>query len=162
MKSIWTLAAISFLSLTLSAQEDKSSKEVSPGNNRSNRDASDVRTTELRDRAEDWKKAYNSNDAAKLGTFYTEDADCVSPHVPDLMIHGRDRIRENFQIGIAMGGHVDSVEVLRSGFSYDLAFVVSKYVATNSGVVVSGRNVLLMKKINGEWLIITHASVVRD
>ena len=117
---------------------------------------------ELRLRAEEFKKAYNTNDVATLAALYDENADYVSPHVPDLMIHGRERIKQNFKKGIAMGGHIDSIQVLTSGSSGQLAYMVTTYVATNNGVTVKGKNVLVMKREKGKWLIVAHASVVRD
>ena len=117
---------------------------------------------ELRQRVKKFKDAYNANDVAALASLYAEDADYVSPHVPDLMIHGRERITENFENGIAMGGHIDSIEVLTLGSSGQLAYMVTTYVATNNGVTVKGKNVIVMKEVKGEWLIVTHASIVRD
>lgn len=117
---------------------------------------------ELRLRAEEFKNAYNTNDITTLAALYDENADYVSPHVPDLMIHGREQIKQNFAKGIAMGGHIDSIEVLTSGSSGQLAYMVTTYIATNNGVPVKGKNVLVMKRVKGQWLIVTHASIVRD
>jgi ketosteroid isomerase-like protein len=111
---------------------------------------------------EQWKNAYNSNDVEKLAEFYAEDADYISPHVPGLMIHGRGQIKENFRRGIAGGGHIDSIAVQRSGSSCDLAYLICAYQATNSGVTVRGKNVLVMKRVGTRWLILTHASIVKD
>jgi uncharacterized protein (TIGR02246 family) len=111
---------------------------------------------------EEWRNAYNAGDVEKLAAFYSEDADYVSPHVTGLMIHGREAIKQNFQRGIAGGGHVDSIVVQRSSYSGDLAYMVCTYQATNSGVTVHGKNVLVMKKVDGRWLIVTHASIIKD
>jgi ketosteroid isomerase-like protein len=146
MKVLLLIVAVLSLTLPLDAQPPKAV----------------VHDVELRRRAQEWKNAYNRNDAEKLAGFYTKDAEYVSPHVPGLMIRGRDKIKENFQRGVSMGGHIDSIEVITGGSSCDLGYMVCKYEATNSGTRVSGRNVLVLKKINGEWLIATHASVVRD
>jgi uncharacterized protein (TIGR02246 family) len=110
---------------------------------------------------EEWKNAYNSNDVEKLAGFYAEDADYISPHVPGLMIHGREQIKENFRRGITGGGHVDSIAVQRSASSCDLAYFVCTYQATNNGVTVRGKNVLVMKRVRTHWLILTHASIVK-
>jgi len=125
-------------------------------------DAYNVVREEVAFNTEEWRNAYNSNDVEKLAAFYTEDAYYVSPHVPGLMIHGREQIKQNFQRGIAGGGHLDSLVVHRSGSSCDLAYLVCAYHATNSGVTVHGKNVLVMKRVGGRWLIVTHASIVRD
>ena len=45
-------------------------------------------------------------------------------------------------------------------YSCNMATLLCKYQATNSGVTVTGRNLLVMKKINGKWLIAVHMTVV--
>ena len=112
--------------------------------------------------AEDWKNAYNSGDALRLGSMYAEDAEYISPHVTGLVIHGRDVVQANFRRGMASGGHIDSVTIISSRVSGDMAYLVCRYDATNSGQRVNGRNVLIAKKTDGRWLIVVHASVVRD
>ena len=112
--------------------------------------------------AEDWKNAYNGGDAQRLGSMYSEDAEYVSPHVAGLVIRGRDEVQANFRRGIEGGGHIDSVSILSSRVSGDMAYLVCRYDATNSGQRVNGRNVLIAKKTDGRWLIVVHASVVRD
>ena len=117
---------------------------------------------ELRRNAQAWMEAYNANDPAALAAFYAEDAQYISPHVPGLLIRGREAIRENFARGMAAGGHIDAVTVLRTGSSGSLAYMVCRYDATNSGVRVNGRNLIILRKAGDAWLIIEHASVVRD
>ena len=150
-KCLFTLTTIVCLSLTAAAQQNSLSI-----------DAYNVVKEEVPLNAEEWRSAYNAGDVEKLASFYSEDADYVSPHVTGLMIHGREAIKQNFQRGIAGGGHVDSILVQRSGSSCDLAYVISAYQATNGGVTVHGRNVLVMKRVGGKWLIVTHASIVKD
>ena len=150
-KFLLTLTASACLSLTAAAQQNRAS--VGTYN---------VLKEEVALNAEEWRNAYNSGDVEKLAAFYSEDADYVSPHVPGLMIHGREAIKQNFQRGIAGGGHVDSIVVQRSSYSGDLAYMICAYQATNSGVTVRGKNVLVMKKVRGKWLIVTNASIVRD
>ena len=108
----------------------------------------------------EWKNAYNSADTALLSTFYSEDAYYVSPHVPDLMIHGRDNLMKNFYRGSVMGGHIDSIDIVSGAFSADIVSLICIYRATNSGISVSGRNVIIFKKLKGFWKIITHASII--
>jgi ketosteroid isomerase-like protein len=116
----------------------------------------------LSDRAEGWRLAYNSGDTQKLGSFYAEDARYVSAHVPTLILEGKEAILKNFERGYAGGGRLDTIVVLFSDVSCDLATLVCRYDATNDGVKVSGRNILIMRKSGSEWLITTHASIVRD
>lgn len=110
--------------------------------------------------AEKWKIAYNTKDAQNLVPLYTENADYVSSHVEGLEANGRDNIIAYFQNGMNMGGHVDSIEVLKMNISCDIATLLCRYQATNSGVTVVGRNLLVMQKINGIWLITLHMTVV--
>lgn len=110
--------------------------------------------------AEKWKIAYNTKDAQNLVPLYTENADYVSSHVEGLEANGRDNIIAYFQNGMNMGGHVDSIEVLKMNISCDIATLLCRYQATNSGVTVVGRNLLVMQKINGVWLITLHMTVV--
>jgi len=107
-----------------------------------------------------WKNAYNSMNAENLIAFYSIDAQYISSHVTGLVADGRDKLIANFQNGMAGGGHIDSIEIIKADISYDLATLLCKYQATNSGVTVSGRNLLVLKKINGTWLIILHMTVV--
>lgn len=113
-------------------------------------------------RIEEWRAAYNSGDLKTLKAFYAEESRYVSPHVVDLMISGRDAITANFGKGIAGGGHIDAITVLAAESSCDLAALVCRYDATNGGVKVSGKNILVMRRVDGRWLITTHASIVRD
>ena len=112
--------------------------------------------------ANEWKDAYNSKDPDRLAALYTEDADYISSHVPGLIAHGRTRIRANFEAGIASGGHIEAVRILTSRLSCDLAYLVCEYEATNSGQKVSGRNLIVSKKVSGKWLIASHMTVVPD
>jgi uncharacterized protein (TIGR02246 family) len=153
MKSKTNLMLVALVCLSLTAVAQQNNVTI---------DAYNVIKQEVPLNTEEWRNAYNAGDVEKLAAFYSEDADYVSPHVPGLMIHGREAIKQNFQRGIAGGGHVDSIVVQRSYYSSDLAYIVCAYQATNSGVTVHGKNVLVMKKIGGRWLIVTHASIVRD
>jgi hypothetical protein len=59
-----------------------------------------------------------------------------------------------------MAGHIDSVEIIKMNVSCDLASLLCKYTVTNAGVTVVGRNLLVMKKINGVWTITLHMTMV--
>ena len=115
---------------------------------------------DFRASAEQWKEAYNSGDAGKLLPLYAEDAEYISSHVPGLMATGRDRVIANFARGMSMGGHIDSVEVLSTVVSTDLACIVTRYVANNAGQRAEGRNLLVMRKVGRKWLIVKHMTVV--
>jgi ketosteroid isomerase-like protein len=107
-----------------------------------------------------WMDAYNSKNAQNLVPLYTVDADYISGHVKGLEANGRDKLIANFQNGMDMGGHIDAVEILSMQLSCDLATLLCRYQATNSGVTVVGRNLLVLKKVDGIWLIVLHITVV--
>lgn len=107
-----------------------------------------------------WIEAYNSMDANNLIPLYTEDAVYISGHVSGLELNGRKDVITNFQNGINGGGHIDKIEILSINLSCDIATLLCKYQATNSGVKFTGRNLLVMKRINGKWLIAVHMTVV--
>jgi uncharacterized protein (TIGR02246 family) len=112
--------------------------------------------------ADDWVSAYNAQDAATLGSLYTEDAQYISPHVAGYILRGRNEIVDNFVKGARSGGHIDSIHVLSCTVTDQMATVVCRYDATNNGVGVNGRNVIVLEKVNGRWLYAVHASIIRD
>ena len=127
----------------------------------STNDSTSIRLTqEFKISTERWRIAYNSKDAQNLVPLYTENADYISSHVSGLEANGRDKLIANFQNGMNMGGSIDSIEILKMEVSCDIATLYCKYQATNSGVTVIGRNLLVMKRTNGKWLIVLHMTVI--
>ena len=112
--------------------------------------------------ADQWKQAYNSKDAKNFLPLYAEHTVYISAHVPGYEANGRENVIANFQKGMNQGGHIDSVRILSVNVSCDLASVVTRYDANNSGVTVNGRNILIAKNIGGSWKIITHMTVTKD
>lgn len=109
---------------------------------------------------ESWREAYNSKDARNLVAFYAADASYISSHVEGLEANGRDALIANFQKGMSMGGHIDSIEILNMNVSCDQATLLTKYQANNSGQIAIGRNLLVMRKVHDKWLIVLHMTVV--
>ena len=109
---------------------------------------------------EEWRIGYNSRNSQNLLQLYSEDAQYISGHVNGLVADGRDNILKYLQDGINNGGHIDTIELVKMNISCDMATLLCKYQATNSGVTVVGRNLLVMKKMNGKWLILQHLTVV--
>jgi uncharacterized protein (TIGR02246 family) len=109
--------------------------------------------------AEEWKAAYNAKDAAAVAALYTADAYYVSAHV---VAHGRPEIQAYFRRGIDAGGHIDTIQILASSQSGELAYTVGTYEATNAGQKVRGRNIVVVRKVGGRWLMAAHESVVAD
>jgi len=116
--------------------------------------------TAFQRQTEIWKSAYNSGNAQNLAPLYTDDARYLSSHVSGLELVGREKVIANFQNGMKMGGHIDSLEIISMNASLDLVTLLCRYQATNSGQTVIGRNLLVLKKVNGSWLIAIHMTVV--
>jgi ketosteroid isomerase-like protein len=114
----------------------------------------------FQENVEKWADAYNSKDAQNLVPLYAEDAVYSSSHVPGLEAIGRDKVIANFQKGISGGGHIDKIEILSANISCEMASLYCLYQATNSGVTVSGSNLLVLRKVKSQWLIIQHMTVV--
>jgi ketosteroid isomerase-like protein len=105
-------------------------------------------------------RAYNSGDSATLEAMYAPDAEYISGHVKGLVAKGRARLIANFQNGIRMGGHIDSISVLSIHSDCDLATLLCEYEATNSGQKAIGRTLLVVKKTDKMWRIVLHMTVV--
>ena len=115
---------------------------------------------EFNSQVQQWMWAYNSGDAKNLIPLYDVHARYVSSHVEGLEANGRDALIANFQKGISGGGHLDEISIISYEVSNDLATLYCYYQATNSGVTVSGRNLIVVRKIDGKWLIVLHMTVV--
>ncbi len=107
-----------------------------------------------------WVKAYDSKNADNLIPFYSEDARYVSSHVSGLEAFGRKELIANFQHGVDIGGFINKVEIISISISGNMATLYCKYVATNSGTTVSGRNLLVLERKDKNWLIILHMTVI--
>jgi ketosteroid isomerase-like protein len=112
--------------------------------------------------AEHWRVAYNAADSLALTGFYLPDARYISGHVSGLAAEGRERVVVNFLKGARLGGHIDRVAVLSADVSGDLAVLHCSYHATNAGQPAAGRNLLVLRRVNGRWLIGTHVTVVKE
>ena len=109
---------------------------------------------------EQYREAYNNNNAGVLTSMYAEEAEYISSHVPGLVARGRNAVIVNHQRGMNLGGHLDSIELLTVNMSDDLAVLVCRYLANNAGQKADGRTLLVLKKKSGTWLIVTHMTVV--
>ena len=136
-----TAAALVFAAFTLQAQGDAKKDSGIP------------------DIAEQWRVLYNAGDASKVAALYTEDGYYLSAHI---LAHGRNAIQAYWERGIKAGGHIDFIKPLEVFSSGDLGYAAGIYQATNAGVTVDGRVLLVFKRIGGKWMIAAHETVVRD
>ena len=109
--------------------------------------------------SEDWVRLYNAGDPAKVAALYTEDGYYLSAHI---LAHGRQAIEAYWERGIKAGGHIDFVKPLTVYYSGDLGYCAGTYQATNAGATVDGRILIVLRKVNGKWLMAAHETVVRD
>jgi ketosteroid isomerase-like protein len=109
--------------------------------------------------AETWIARYNGGDAAGVAALYTTDGYYASAHV---LAHGREEIARYWERGIAAGGHVDFIQPVEIVVSGDIGYLLGRYQATNAGITVDGRILIVARRLQGRWLIAAHETVVRD
>ncbi len=108
------------------------------------------------------ERRYNSGNAAKVAALYTEDAYYLTQHFVSGFVHPRSQIEAYIQRGVDARYHVDTIKVVRLECSVALAYIVARYEATNTGQKVFGVNIIVLKKVQGNWLIVAHESAVPD
>ncbi len=113
----------------------------------------------IRQVSEDWIRFYNAGGAAKVAALYTDDGYYLSAHI---LAHGRQAIEAYWERGIRAGGHIDFIKPLTLYYTGDLAYCAGTYQATNAGVTVDGRILIVLRRVNGKWLMAAHETVVRD
>lgn len=113
----------------------------------------------IRQVSEDWIRFYNGGDATKVAALYTDDGYYLSAHI---LAHGRQAIEAYWERGIKAGGHIAFVKPLTLYYTGDLAYCAGTYQAINAGVAADGRILIVLRKVNGKWLMAAHETVVRD
>jgi uncharacterized protein (TIGR02246 family) len=123
-------------------------------------DSSDAEA--IRQIAVQWKNGYNSGDAAGVATLYAEDADYLTQHFITGIIHGRAAIQAYVQRGVDAHYRVVSIQIVSMACSGDMAYTVGRYESSNAGQKAMGVNLVVVRKINGRWLIVAHEAAVPD
>ena len=118
--------------------------------------------TALREITELWKEGYNSGNAAKVAALYTEDAYYLTQHFAEGFVHPRTQIQAYVQRGADAHYHLDAIEIVRLECSGDFAYTVTRYESTNGGQKAFGVNLVVLKRVQGRWLIAAHESAVPD
>jgi uncharacterized protein (TIGR02246 family) len=148
---------LTVIGLSCSAQHDPTKKpEVTPAEQ-----ATAIKGDEeaIGNIVEDWKNAHNRGDPSSVASLYTEDGYYLSAYI---LAHGSKAIQAYWLRSVIVGGHIDLIEprtIFRSG---DLGYIVGTYQATNAGVTVDGRLLIVVKNVRGNWLIAAQETVVRD
>jgi len=112
--------------------------------------------------SQQWKQGYNEDEAAKVAALYTEDAYYLTQHFVTGIVKGRAAIQEYVQRGASAHYHVDKIEILFEACSGDFAYTVDRYESTNGGQKAFGVNLVVLKKMGGEWKIVAHEAAVPD
>ena len=112
--------------------------------------------------SQEWKDGYNQGDAARVASLYTDDAYYLTQHFVPGIVHGRAAIQAYVQNGVDAHYQIDSIEVIEKHCSGDFAYAITRYESTNGGVKAFGVNLVLVKKIAGNWKIVAHESAVPD
>jgi uncharacterized protein (TIGR02246 family) len=112
--------------------------------------------------AQDWKEGYNSENPAAVAALYAEDATYLTQHFATGIVHGRRAIQAYVKVGTDAKYKIESLRVLASGCSRDFAYAITRYDSINAGQSGFGVNLVLLRKIEGKWLIVAHESAVPD
>jgi ketosteroid isomerase-like protein len=156
MTNILVLSLILAGSPITYAQENAGTLSAFPQNHCAN--AADE--TALSKIAEKWKDGYNNGRAADVAALHAEDATYLTQHFAIGIVQGRAAIQAYVQRGVDAKYHIDSIQLLSTVCSGDLAYTIGRYESTNAGQKASGVNLVVLKKIGAKWLIVAHESAV--
>ena len=120
---------------------------------KSNTEAFAAEMQKLRDT---WVQEFNAGHADKVAAFYAPEAVLMRW---DGSVHGYDSILAEMQRSVNAGAHdyvVHSLHVERSG---DVGYDTGAYNVTLRNRVVEGNYLVVVKRIDGRWKIVAHASV---
>jgi uncharacterized protein (TIGR02246 family) len=95
--------------------------------------------------------AYNAHDAAKVASFYADDAMLMIPDEP--MIKGRSSIEAYFREQFAQGPVTLRTAPLESAVAGDRAFQVGSATATLGPWSDHGKYITIYKRVGREWKI---------
>jgi uncharacterized protein (TIGR02246 family) len=115
-----------------------------------------------RDIPERWRVAYNAGDAARVAALYSEDAYYRTQHFVSGILHGRADMQACVQRGVNAKYDIDSIEVLTTQCSSDIAYVITRYRSTNGGRNDIGVKLVILRKSTGQWMIVAHEAAVPD
>jgi len=111
---------------------------------------------------QEWQDGYNSGQAAKVAELYTQDASYLTQHYISGIIHGRDSIQAYIQLGVDAKYHIDSIRIKEIHVEENFAYVITRYYSLNGGVKAFGVNLVVLKRIDGKWMIVAHEAAVPD
>ena len=105
---------------------------------------------------ETWVREFNARNAKGVAALYAPDAVLMRW---DGTVHGSDSILAEFERSASGNAHNYVVHPLRFEHSGDLGYETGAYNVTLRDRVSEGNYLLVVKKIQGEWKIVSHATV---
>jgi ketosteroid isomerase-like protein len=98
-----------------------------------------------------WEEAFNGGDAAKLASFYLDDARLLPPNAP--MAQGRAAIEKAFQDMFGAGGIKGTLNGLETIASGDVGYSVGTYEMTDAqgAVLDRGKYIGVLRKVGNDW-----------
>ena len=150
-RKIFTIPAVLILLVALAHTQ------TAPTASTSHTTKNDAAFTEAMQKLENtWVSEFNARHAEQVTNLYAPDAVLMRW---DGTVHGHDSILAEFQRSAAAGTGQYVVHSLRAEHSGDLGFDTGAYNVTIRGRVVEGNYLMVVKKIAGEWKIVSHATV---
>jgi len=148
MPRLWPLFML--LAVTVAAAQGKPATKP--------KDAEDQQkfAQEMQKMRDTWVQEFNAGHADKVGALYAPEAVLMRW---DGSVHGRDSILAEIERSIRGGTHgyvLNSLHCERSG---DLGYDTGAYNVTLRDRVVEGNYLVVVKNLNGQWLIVAHSSV---
>lgn len=102
--------------------------------------------------AAEWGAAYNAKDAAKLASFYAEDAVYMAPNQP--MVKGRANIEAQFKRELQEGFTNLELKPMESAIAGSQAFEAGTASVTGpGGRTENSKYLVVFKQVGGDWKI---------
>lgn len=112
--------------------------------------------SEMQNLRNTWVQEFNAGHAAKVGALYAPEAVLMRF---DGSVHGNDSILAELQRSMSAGTHGYSLNSLHCERSGDLGYDTGAYNVTLRDRVVEGNYLVVVKNIDGKWLIVAHSTV---
>ena len=119
--------------------------------------AAQARAPEIVARSTEVAAALKAGDAAKVASFYTDDAVLMDQDQP--MIKGRAAIQQSFEQGVKQGLSDVRSQMVDAAVSGDLGYAVytvqvpMRNAAGEQLRIANGKDIEIWKRVRGQWLI---------